>query len=135
MSVAIGTDDSVTTCDCCGRTGLKFTVVIQLDQGEVAHYGQVCAIRNTGKDRRTLGNEVNAYRQSQLSTARREYRSHPAYRAEVARLAERDALPWNDPRRTGAKAADFVRSARQAADKASAEIAARFNLRAWEVRA
>lgn len=41
----LGTDDSVTVCDCCGRKDLKSTVAIETDAGEVVHYGAVCASR------------------------------------------------------------------------------------------
>lgn len=45
----LGTDDSVTTCDCCGRTELKSTVAIETAAGEVVHYGCVCAARALGR--------------------------------------------------------------------------------------
>lgn len=135
MSKAIATDDSVTTCDCCGRTNLMFTVVVKLDGGEIVHYGQFCAGRNTGKDRSAITSEIKAHQQAQRSAAQSEYRQHPAYLAELARFAERDALPWDDPRRRGVRAAEFVREARQSADAVCSEIAARFQLSAWEVRA
>lgn len=50
----LGTDDSVNSCDCCGRTGLKFTVTIELESGEIVHYGQVCATRKDW----IVGNDV-----------------------------------------------------------------------------
>ena len=50
MAQALGTDDSVTTCDCCGKSNLKLTVIIELDDGDVVHYGTTCAARNTGRD-------------------------------------------------------------------------------------
>lgn len=39
----LGTDDSVNTCDCCGRADLKSTVALETEAGEVVHYGVVCA--------------------------------------------------------------------------------------------
>lgn len=134
MARAIGTDDSVTTCDCCGKANLKLTVAIELDDGEIVHYGQVCARRNTGKDQRTLTSEIKAHQDAQRVAARREYSAHPAYLAERARLAERDSLPFNDARRLGRNAADFVRDASAAADLVCAEIASRYGLSIWEVR-
>lgn len=41
----LGTDDSVNVCDCCGKTELKYTVAIELEAGEVVHYGRICAAR------------------------------------------------------------------------------------------
>jgi hypothetical protein len=41
----LGTDDSVNTCDCCGRADLKSTVAIETDAGAVVHYGSTCAAK------------------------------------------------------------------------------------------
>lgn len=38
-----GITDSVTTCDCCGKTNLKRTVAIETESGEILHYGTSCA--------------------------------------------------------------------------------------------
>lgn len=38
----LGIDESVTRCDCCGRSNLKLTVVLDVG-GEVVHYGRDCA--------------------------------------------------------------------------------------------
>lgn len=133
MAKALGTDDSITTCDCCGRADLKFTVVIELDDGELVHYGQVCASRNTGKTRPVINAEIKAHAAAQLAAAQKEFRAHPAYAAERARFAERDALPWDHECRRGIKAADFVREASDAADAARKAIAARFNINAWSL--
>ena len=40
----LGINDEVTTCECCGRTNLKATVVLTHGEGEV-HYGRECAAR------------------------------------------------------------------------------------------
>lgn len=42
-----GTTDEVCTCDCCGRTDLKYTVIMDFD-GEVSYFGKTCAARRTG---------------------------------------------------------------------------------------
>lgn len=59
---ALFLDDSVTTCDCCGRTNLKATVLMQLDCGGLAHFGQVCAARNSGKTSKQVTQEIRAER-------------------------------------------------------------------------
>ncbi|WP_234192681.1 hypothetical protein [Pseudacidovorax sp. NFM-22] len=135
MAKALGTDDSITTCDCCGRSNLKFTVTMELDDGQIVHYGQVCAGRNTGKSRPQITSEIKAARAAAVKAARAEYMDSPEYAAERARFAERSALPFNDPRRMGLNAADFVREASDAADAVCARIAARHGLSHWEVRA
>jgi hypothetical protein len=60
MSKQLGTDDSINTCDCCGKTGLKFTFAVELDDGEVVHYGSTCVTRHTGKTVAAITNEVAA---------------------------------------------------------------------------
>lgn len=40
----LGINDEITTCECCGRSGLKKTVVLGTDAGEV-RYGTECAAR------------------------------------------------------------------------------------------
>jgi hypothetical protein len=45
-----GISDEHNTCDCCGKSNLKSTVVLlDLDSGEFVFFGCVCASRNTGK--------------------------------------------------------------------------------------
>jgi hypothetical protein len=59
---ALCLDDSVATCDCCGRTDLKATVLMQSNLGELVHFGQVCAARNSGKTRQQVTKEIRAAR-------------------------------------------------------------------------
>ena len=40
----LGINDEVTTCECCGKTNLKKTVVLSIDGAQV-HYGTQCASR------------------------------------------------------------------------------------------
>jgi len=59
---AILIDDSITTCECCGRANLKATVLMQSDLGELVHFGRTCAARNTGKTSKQITKEVRAER-------------------------------------------------------------------------
>ena len=59
---ALYLDDSITTCDCCGRTELKATVAMQLDCGGILHYGRTCAARNSGKTSQQVTKEIRAER-------------------------------------------------------------------------
>lgn len=59
---AICTDDSITTCECCGRTNLKATVLMQSDLGELVHFGRTCAARNSGKSSQQITKEIRAER-------------------------------------------------------------------------
>ena len=66
---ALCLDDSVTTCDCCGRTDLKATVLMQSDLGELVHFGQVCAARNSGKTCQQVTKEIRAERDAAFGRA------------------------------------------------------------------
>ena len=61
---AICIDDSVNTCECCGRTDLKATVLMQSELGELVHFGRTCAARNTGKTSQQITKEVRAEREA-----------------------------------------------------------------------
>lgn len=41
----LGINDDVTTCECCGRAGLKKTVVLDMNGSQV-HYGMQCAAKS-----------------------------------------------------------------------------------------
>ena len=60
---ALYLDDSITTCDCCGRIELKATVAMQLDCGGIVHYGRTCAARNSGKTSQQVTKEIRAERE------------------------------------------------------------------------
>ena len=134
MAKALGKEEAVTTCDCCGKANLQFTIAMELDDGQIVYYGQVCACRNTGKTRPQINGEIKAHAAAQLAAAQAEFRAHPAHIAERARFAERDEFA----RRTGTRmvgkiAMEFVREATDAADAARAVIAARFNVSPWSL--
>jgi hypothetical protein len=66
---AICTDDSITTCDCCGRTNLKATILMESDLGELVHFGRTCAARNTGKSSQQITKEIRAERDAAFGRA------------------------------------------------------------------
>lgn len=128
MARALGTDDAVNACECCGKQNLKFTVVMELDNGEIAHYGQVCAARNTGKTPAAIQAEIRTEAQRKRDAAATEYRSNPARLAYEARLAQR-------PRELiGKPAMEFVRAWSLAANEARAAIAKAHGLQPSEVQ-
>ena len=119
MNKALGTDDSVTSCDCCGKSNLKFTVISEMDNGDIAHYGQVCARRNTGKSQRDITTEIKAHKEAKIAAAREEWKAHPVAIAERARYLER-------PRNlVGMLAYEFVRQATEAANEVRSQLAAK----------
>lgn len=44
----IGATDSVNECDCCGKTGLKFTYVMTNEDGIELYYGGTCGAKASG---------------------------------------------------------------------------------------
>lgn len=46
----LGINDDVTTCECCGRSNLKATVVLESSDGSMVHYGKDCAARTLTGD-------------------------------------------------------------------------------------
>lgn len=77
MAKAILVTDEHDTCDCCGRTGLKRTVLMQLDDNSLAYYGTTCAARNTGKDQRQIKEEIALSQFHRENMARNEWREQP----------------------------------------------------------
>lgn len=122
MAKALGTDDSITNCDCCGKSGLKFTVIIELDNGDIANYGQVCARRNTGKAQSAITSEIKAHATAKLNAARAEFFASGEHLAERARFAAR---PYG---MLGRAAVEFVREAKEAADSVRHTVAAKYGV-------
>jgi hypothetical protein len=52
--------DEITTCECCGRSELKATVAMQLNDGGILFYGRSCAARNSGKTTKQIKQEIFA---------------------------------------------------------------------------
>ncbi len=125
MAMALGTDDSINTCDCCGKSNLKFTVTIELDDGEIVHYGSVCARRNTGKAQKQITSEIKAEQARKLAAAVAEYIATPERAALVRKQQERDRLSWDDPRRAGRACNEFTRAEDEAAKAVRNQVAAK----------
>lgn len=127
MTRALGTDDSINTCDCCGRANLKFTVIIELDDGEIAHYGQVCASRNTGKSSSVIASEIKNEAERILNLAKSELGRHPAYLALQAKISQR-------PRHLVGKAAkEFIGGELDAERIVRCEIATKYGLQPSQI--
>lgn len=61
----MGISDEVLTCECCGRTDLKRTIMISLDgDADPVHYGSECAARTLkGFGFKTTGKKVEKHAQ------------------------------------------------------------------------
>lgn len=58
MIKVLGTTDDITTCECCGKRGLKLTVALDRD-GEVVHFGRDCAAAAlTGRKSAKVGKRI-----------------------------------------------------------------------------
>lgn len=135
MARALGITDAVTSCDCCGKSGLRRTVCMELDGGELVHYGTTCASRNTGKPRAVIAAEVRQAEAARLTAARQEWRQHPAFLAERARYAERDQHARETGQRMSGRAAmEFVQAVGNAADNECRALTARHGVPYWAVR-
>lgn len=74
----LGRNDDVTTCECCGKSGLKFTVVLGLEDGE-KYYGRDCAakaVHGNNKSRSVKSVEVIA---NAKAFARKMLKAKPEY--------------------------------------------------------
>lgn len=125
MAKALGLTDSVTACECCGKSPLKMTVIMELDNGDIVHYGTTCAARNTGKKWGQISREVHDEADRVKREAQAEYRASPEYLAYRAALARRPAGLL------GRAAMEYVQAEGDADDAARARIAAKFNLRSF----
>lgn len=124
----LGWTEEVTACDCCGKSGLKGTFGVELiDGGEVLNYGSTCVTRNTGIKNPQAAADAAA--RDRLQAAVIEARQSDAYRAKVARFAQRDAAKIE----IGRASADYVRGACDAFNSVCLEIARKHGVHAGTV--
>lgn len=113
----LSTDDSVNTCDCCGKTGLKFTFVVEKEGGEILHYGSTCVTKHTGRTAARAKLEIQK-RADEVRLARdlEHIRSAEeiALRAKMAQAHKLGLL--------GRAFKDFCAVEREASDRKRAEI-------------
>jgi hypothetical protein len=74
----IGTTDEVTACDCCGRQGLKMTIVLApVDGGDYVFFGNACGAKAQGwgvKDFNAAAKSADIERKNAIKAAKA---SHP----------------------------------------------------------
>jgi hypothetical protein len=133
MARALKIDESVTTCDCCGKVNLKQTVLMELDDGARANYGTTCAARNSGKSQKEIRAEIAAKTsveksaiESRAMTARAEYRASQEFIA--LSFAEASARKLG---LIGRSFKDFCAIAREADYRARNETAAKHSVPAF----
>ena len=94
----LGTTDEVTTCDCCGRSNLKNTVALSLDDGDPVYYGVTCAARALKTSTKEVRAGAKAADDASAQAARDKLRG--AQEASTARWfawLERTAPAGRDP--------------------------------------
>lgn len=123
MFKILGTDDSVNTCDCCGKSGLKYTVTVEVS-GELRHYGSTCATRHTGKSAPEIKREIETARRAKIDAARRALHTSPEYLALVVKRKEGFRLNVAP----GRQFKEFARAESEACDRKLREIAEQFGV-------
>lgn len=122
----LGTDDSVNTCDCCGKSNLKSTVIVDVD-GEILHYGSTCATRHTGLNDREIKTAIKTHSDGIVAQAKKEFESTSEYRDEqnTFHTAHKNNL-------TGKEFREYSRQASTKAAERKAQIAAKFGIESYK---
>lgn len=116
--------DDVNTCDCCGKSNLKSTVAMERDDGEVLHFGSICATRHSGRAAKTIKAEAVSITAAKQAAADSEFRATAEYLALNEKLAE----AHRQRIRPGRAFAEAVRDAATAARQAAAAIAMKYGV-------
>lgn len=87
----LGICDDRNTCDCCGKTGLKKTVALDID-GETVFFGTTCAAWAITGRRSRSGGKVIAHNAAGVSFARRLISEGTPARKVAARVFDRFGL-------------------------------------------
>lgn len=128
MFKIIGTDDAVNTCDCCGKTNLKSTVIVEVD-GELLHYGAVCATRHTGLNSKEITAAIKTELDGRKLAAKKEYQSSP----ECLSLQACIAKAHRDGIKPGREFIEVTREAAASDNEARRRVAAKFSIDAWQI--
>ena len=128
MFKILGTDHAVNTCDCCGKTNLKATVIVEVD-GEVLHYGSVCATRHTGLNSKEIKVAIQTEVDGRKLAAQKIYRNCPEQARATAKM--------NQAHRQGVKPGrefmEFCRAEQESANTMARKIAAEFGVEVHQV--
>lgn len=91
----LGLTDEITTCGCCGKTGLKVTVALEINGGPTLYYGRDCAgMIRYGKKSSNNTRKVAEDARSEMGRAARAARraAHLATPEGQAEQAAQDAM-------------------------------------------
>lgn len=86
MSTAIkGITDEVNTCESCGWTDLKSTVILEINEG-VVHFGSLCAARAMGRRSKSDVEKTAVKAQAEVDRAKEIREFYTAFLADDSRL-------------------------------------------------
>lgn len=123
MFKILGTDDSVNSCDCCGKSGLKHTVVVEIN-GEEFHYGSTCATKHTGMKSSQIKSAIESRIEEIKKSASMEFSSsieNITHQAKLNELTKSGVRPGKEFMKLQEESATIANSKKK-------EIAAKFNL-------
>ena len=126
--IILGTDDSVTTCDCCGKSNLKSTIIVSVD-GEVMHYGSTCATRHTGMRHPEIARALQTVEANKIAAARAEFMKSTEYLQYTAKLHQAHRAKIQ----AGKAFMEYCSVECDAAESKQREIAAAHGLQAYQI--
>jgi hypothetical protein len=100
-----------------------------LDDGNVVHYGSVCATRNTQKAAKVLKKEIKEHYENKKRNASIEYRSHPDF-SHLERMSQSKAAKGL----IGSEYQEFCEPYFSRVTALGAEIAKKYGIAVYEVR-
>jgi hypothetical protein len=119
--------NDVSICDCCGKSNLLRTVAMERDDGEILHFGTVCATRHSGRSEKDIKSEAA----TELYKLKEKARSEMQSSMEEAYAQARMAKATHEGIRPGKPFMEFCKAENAAAAVKRAEIAAKYNLPAF----
>ena len=128
MTKILGTDDSVNSCECCGKSGLKYTVVVEIN-GEIMHYGSTCATKHTGMKSGQIKKAIEVEQQKIVDAAKKEFHSSVEFLQHQAKLAQ---LNHDKTVRSGKEFHNAQKDADIIATSKKREIATKYSLQMYD---
>ena len=129
MFKILGTNDAVNSCDCCGKSNLKSTVIVDVD-GEILHYGSTCATRHTGLNAKEIKQAIHDEVDVRKMAASKDYKNSMEYIGMQVKhnQAHKQGI------RPGKTFSEFCKIEQEAAYTKAREIAAKYGLDVWMVQ-
>lgn len=87
MLKILGIDDSVNVCECCGKSNLKSTVIVEIN-GYIFHYGSVCATKHIGLTKQQIKETIKDELDARKLLASTEYKESQEHLAEAAKMSQ-----------------------------------------------